>query len=180
MDTKRLSLFSVLFLLFTGFMVSEVNAMSFTLESPAFSEGGSISARYTCDGEDISPGLRWHGVPPGTRSLALIIDDPDAPDPAAPRMVWVHWVLYNIPPQVPELPEAVTALPAGTLEGLNDWKRTGYGGPCPPVGRHRYFFKLYALDTELPNLGHPTKAVLLEAMQGHVIGEAVLMGTYAH
>ncbi len=154
--------------------------MRFTLRSPAFQEGGSIPARYTCDGEDLSPPLEWSGVPEGTRSLALVVDDPDAPDPAAPKMVWVHWVLYNLPPDSTGLPEGVTALPPGTLEGLNDWKRTGWGGPCPPVGRHRYFFRLYALDTELPDLGTPTRAQLLEAMKGHVLGEAVLMGTYAH
>jgi len=158
----------------------EVSAMSFTIHSSAFEEGGSIPARYTCDGEDISPPLQWSGVPEGARSLALVVDDPDAPDPRAPKMVWVHWVLYNLPADSGGLAEGVSVLPAGTREGLNDWKRTGYGGPCPPIGRHRYFFKLYALDTELPDLGTPTKAQLLEAMKGHVVGEAVLMGTYAH
>ncbi len=161
-------------------VATEVGAMGFTIHSSAFEEGGSIPARYTCDGEDLSPPLQWSGVPQGARSLALIVDDPDAPDPAAPRMVWVHWVLYNLPADSTGLPEGVAHLPSGTLEGLNDWKRTGYGGPCPPIGRHRYFFKLYALDTELPDLGTPTKARLLEAMKGHVVGEAVLMGTYAH
>ena len=180
MKFTRQTIFPLLFLLFAGFLPLEVHAMSFTIESPAFGEGESIPPRYTCDGDDISPELHWQGVPQGTRSLALIVDDPDAPDPAAPKMVWVHWVLYDIPPDVTALPEGVTALPEGTREGLNDWKRTGYGGPCPPVGRHRYFFKLYALDTVLPNLGEPTKAELLGAMQGHVLGEAVLMGTYAH
>ncbi|HIE55911.1 MAG TPA: YbhB/YbcL family Raf kinase inhibitor-like protein [Chromatiaceae bacterium] len=154
--------------------------MSFRIQSPAFQEGDSIPVSYTCDGEDISPPLQWFGIPPGTRSLALIVDDPDAPDPAAPKMVWVHWVLYNLPADSRGLAEGVDTLPAGTLEGLNDWKRTGYGGPCPPIGRHRYFFKLYALDRELPDLGTPTKAQLLEAMKGHIVGEAVLMGTYAH
>jgi len=179
MAFTRLS-FVALFLFLSGFPLPEVHAMNFVIQSPAFEEGGSIPARYTCDGDDVSPPLQWAGVPEGTRSLALIVDDPDAPDPAAPRMVWVHWVLYNLPPDSQGLPEAVEALPAGTLEGINDWKRTGYGGPCPPVGRHRYFFKLYALDTVLPDLGEPNKAELLEAMQGHVLGEAVLMGTYAH
>jgi len=173
-------LFFTLLLFLTGFFSLEANAMRFVIQSPAFEEGGSIPSRYTCDGEDVSPPLVWSGIPAGTRSLALIVDDPDAPDPAAPRMVWVHWVLYNLPPDVQGLPEAVVALPPGTLEGRNDWKRTGYGGPCPPVGRHRYFFKLYALDAVLPDLGEPTKAELLDAMKGHVIGEAVLMGTYAH
>ncbi len=161
-------------------VATEVSAMSFTIHSSAFEEGGFIPVRYTCDGEDVSPPLRWSGVPEGARSLALVVDDPDAPDPKAPKMVWVHWVLYNMPVDSDGLAEAVNVLPAGTLEGLNDWKRTGYGGPCPPIGRHRYFFKLYALDTELPDLGAPTKAQLLEAMKGHILDEAVLMGTYAH
>ncbi|WP_457668982.1 YbhB/YbcL family Raf kinase inhibitor-like protein [Thiolapillus sp.] len=154
--------------------------MSVLIQSPAFEEGEAIPAIYTCDGEDISPPLQWKGIPEATQSLVLIVDDPDAPDPAAPKMVWVHWLLYNLPAMATGLPEAVTTLPAGTLEGINDWQRTGYGGPCPPIGRHRYFFKLYALDTVLPDLGEPTKDRLLEAMQGHVIEEAVLMGTYSH
>ncbi len=152
--------------------------MALEIRSPAFEHGGEIPARYTCQGEDVSPPLEFSGVPGGTRSLALIVDDPDAPDPAAPKMIWVHWVLYNLPPDCSGLPEAVSELPPGTGEGLNDWQRTGYGGPCPPIGRHRYFFKLYALDTELPGLGTPTKGELLEAMRGHVIDEAELMGTY--
>jgi len=154
--------------------------MSMLIQSPAFEEGEAIPAIYTCDGGDISPPLEWAGVPEDTQSLVLIVDDPDAPDPAAPKMVWVHWLLYNLPAMATGLPEAVTALPAGTLEGINDWQRTGYGGPCPPIGRHRYFFKLYALDTVLPDLAQPTKDQLLEAIQGHVIEEAVLMGTYSH
>lgn len=154
--------------------------MSLTLRSSAFSHHGAIPARYTCDGENVSPPLEWSGVPAGTKSLALIVDDPDAPDPKAPRMVFVHWVLYNIPPQASGLPEAVASgrLPPGTREGLNDWKRTGYGGPCPPIGRHRYFHKLYALDIVLPDLGHPTKARLEQAMQGHILAQAELIGTY--
>jgi len=135
---------------------------------------------YTCQGQDVSPPLAWKGVPAGTRSLALIVDDPDAPDPAAPKMTWVHWVLYNIAPQASGLAEGVarTDLPSGTLEGSNDWQRTGYGGPCPPIGRHRYFHKLYALDTVLPDLGKPTKAVLEKAMKGHILAQAELVGTY--
>jgi len=146
--------------------------------SAAFAHQGAIPPRYTCDGADVSPPLAWSGVPQGARSLALIVDDPDAPDPAAPTMTWVHWLLYNIPAQAAGLGEAARSLPAGTLEGLNDWKRTGYGGPCPPVGRHRYFFKLYALDTLLPDLRRPRKAALEKAMQGHVIATAELVGTY--
>jgi hypothetical protein len=154
--------------------------MSFTLTSADFSHEGRIPAAHTCEGADRSPALTWSGVPAGTRSLALIVDDPDAPDPRAPQMTWVHWVLYNIPATATGLPGGVArqGLPAGTLEGLNDWHRTGYGGPCPPVGEHRYFHKLYALDTALPGLDRPTKARLLDAMAGHVLGEAQLVGRY--
>lgn len=148
------------------------------ITSPAFDHGGSIPMVFSCEGHDASPPLQWGQVPKGTRSFALIVDDPDAPDPAHPRMTWVHWVLYNLPPAVGGLPEAVTALPAGTREGRNDWKRTGYGGPCPPIGRHRYFFKLYALDIELPDLETPDKQQLEQAMQGHVLEKAELIGTY--
>ncbi len=154
--------------------------MGMTLRSPAFAPDGAIPALHTCDGRDVSPSLAWSGVPDDAKSLALIVDDPDAPDPAAPQRVWVHWVLYALPPSTTGLPEGVAAaqLPAGTREGLNDWKRTGYGGPCPPIGRHRYFHKLYALGTVLPDLGRPTKAQLLEAMEGHVLAQAELVGTY--
>jgi len=150
------------------------------IESAAFAPLGSIPTVHTCEGKDVSPALSWSGAPAGTKSFALIVDDPDAPDPAAPKMTWVHWVLYDIPPSATGLPEAVApgALPKGTLEGVNDWKRSGYGGPCPPIGRHRYFFKLYALDALLPDLGKPTKEKLLDAMKGHVLAEAQLMGTY--
>lgn len=154
--------------------------MPMKLTADAFSESGAIPAEYTCQGADLSPRLQWDGVPDNAQSLALIVDDPDAPDPKAPRMTWVHWVLYNLPPETRELAKGIpaAALPAGTGEGVNDWKRTGYGGPCPPVGRHRYFHKLYALDTRLEGLRNPTKAQLESAMLGHVIAEAVLMGTY--
>jgi len=149
------------------------------IESAAFAHEGAIPARYTCDGKDLSPPLAWSGVPGGARSLALVIEDPDAPDPAAPKTTWVHWVLYDLPPDCGGLPEAVRALPPGTLEGLNDWTRTGYGGPCPPVGRHRYFHRLYALDARLPDLHRPTRARLAAAMRGHLVAEAALVGTYA-
>ncbi|MGE0031638.1 MAG: YbhB/YbcL family Raf kinase inhibitor-like protein [Steroidobacteraceae bacterium] len=154
--------------------------MALALTSTAFIHNGPIPRVYTCQGKDISPALAWSGLPAGAKSLALIVDDPDAPDPAAPKMTWVHWVLYNLPASASELPEAVApaALPAGTREGKNDWKRTGYGGPCPPIGRHRYFHKLYALDVVLPDLKQPTKAELERAMQGHVLGKVELMGTY--
>jgi hypothetical protein len=148
------------------------------ITSTAFGNQSAIPALYTCEGKDISPPLAWSDLPTGTKSLALIVDDPDAPDPAAPQMTWVHWVLYNLPASDGGLPESAKALPAGTKEGVNDWKRIGYGGPCPPIGRHRYFHKLYALDVVLPDLKRPTKAKLEEAMKGHVIGEAQLMGTY--
>jgi hypothetical protein len=136
--------------------------------------------RFTCEGSDVSPPLAWSGVPEGTESVALVVDDPDAPDPKAPKMTWVHWVLYNLPPTAGALPEAVApdALPPGTQQGLNDWGRPGYGGPCPPIGRHRYFHKLYALDTVLTGLESPTKAELLKAMEGHVLAETELVGTY--
>jgi Raf kinase inhibitor-like YbhB/YbcL family protein len=161
---------------------AEEHTMSLTLTSQSFHAGGEIPARHTCKGADVSPPLAWSGVPANAKSLALIVDDPDAPDPAAPRMTWVHWVVYNIPPTASGLPEGVAtgALPAGTLEGTNDFQRTRYGGPCPPIGRHRYFHKLYALDTVLPDLHHPTKAALEKAMQGHVLAHADLLGTFAH
>lgn len=154
--------------------------MTLTLTSPAFSHNAAMPARLTCDGQDLSPELRWSGTPASARSLVLIVDDPDAPDPAAPRMTWVHWVLYNIPPTATDLAEGISTrdLPAGTLEGLNDWQRTGYGGPCPPTGRHRYFHKLYALDTVLPDLHRPTKSALERAMSGHVLANTELVGTY--
>jgi Raf kinase inhibitor-like YbhB/YbcL family protein len=148
------------------------------LSSTAFATGGEIPARHTCEGSDAAPPLAWSGAPERARSLALIVDDPDAPDPAAPKMTWVHWVLYDMPPSSSGLPEGGKPLPGGTREGLNDWKRTGYGGPCPPVGRHRYFFKLYALDTLLGDLRTPKKADLEKAMQGHAIAQAELIGTY--
>jgi Raf kinase inhibitor-like YbhB/YbcL family protein len=154
--------------------------MPLVLTSPAFTHQGSIPQQYTCQGKDISPPLSWSGIPEGTKSLALIVDDPDAPDPAAPKRTWVHWVLYDIPPTATGLEEAIPSsrLPAGTREGTNDWNRTGYGGPCPPIGRHRYFFKLYALDTVPPDLGAAGKADVEKAMEGHVLAKTELIGTY--
>jgi hypothetical protein len=154
--------------------------MALTLTSSAFSHEGSIPALYTCQGKDVSPPLAWSGAPEGTKSLALIVDDPDAPDPAAPKRTYVHWVLYNIPPSAAALVEATSrqTLPAGTREGTNDWNRAGYGGPCPPIGRHRYFHKLYALDAVLPDLGAARKADLEMAMKGHILAQAQLVGTY--
>jgi Raf kinase inhibitor-like YbhB/YbcL family protein len=158
----------------------EILAMALVLSSPAFVKDASIPAQYTCEGADISAPLAWSGAPPGTKSFALIVDDPDAPDPARPQRTWVHWVLYNIPATATELPENAgrQGLPAGTLQGRNDWDRTGYGGPCPPIGRHRYFHKLYALDVVLHDLGEPTKAELTQAMEGHVLEDTELVGTY--
>ncbi len=154
--------------------------MTLKIASSAFDDGGKIPREYTCEGDDTSPPLSWTGVPWDARSLVLIVDDPDAPDPQAPKMTWVHWVLYNIPPDAPGLAAAMTSarLPPGTGEGLNDWQRLGYGGPCPPIGRHRYFHKLYALDTTLPVLDQPTKAQVEAAMAGHVVASAKLIGTY--
>lgn len=154
--------------------------MSLALRSSSFAAGGSMPRQQTCEGSDVSPSLAWSDAPAGTKSFVLIVDDPDAPDPKAPRMTWVHWVLYDIPAAATALPEGVApaALPAGTRQGLNDWKRTGYSGPCPPIGRHRYFHKLYALDIILPDLGTATKAQIEQAMQGHVLASAELIGTY--
>jgi Raf kinase inhibitor-like YbhB/YbcL family protein len=149
--------------------------VSLQLTSPAFAAQATIPKRFTCDGEDVSPPLAWTGAPAGTRSFALIVDDPDAP-----IGIWVHWVLYDLPAAVTALPEAATVknLPPGTREGTNGWKRTGYGGPCPPSGRHRYFHKLYALDIVLPDLNRPTKGALEKAMAGHVLAQTELVGTY--
>ena len=154
--------------------------MALALTSSAFAHEGAIPKLYTCQGKDISPPLSWSGLPNGTKSVALIVDDPDAPDPKAPRMTWVHWVLYDLPGSASGLAEGAArgGLPQGTREGRNDWKRTGWGGPCPPTGRHRYFFKLYALDAPLGDLGEPTKAKLEQAMAGHVLAKAELVGTY--
>ncbi len=150
--------------------------MNMRISSTVFEEGGMIPARYTCDGADISPPLSWSGIPEETRSLALISDDPDAP-----AGVWVHWVVYNIPSASTGLPERVPkekTLTDGSLQGSNDFRRIGYGGPCPPSGTHRYFFKLYALDQRLDLAPGASKAQLLTAMEGHILGEVQLMGKY--
>ena len=154
--------------------------MTFTIRSSAFDNGGAIPTVYTCEGKDISPPLSWSGVPETARSLVLIIEDPDAPDPNAPEMTWIHWILINIPPDAHSLYEGVTPeeLPPGTIAGLNDWKRVGYGGPCPPTGRHRYFHKLFALDTVLEGMISPSMAQVEDAIKGHIIAQAEVMGTY--
>lgn len=156
------------------------SAMAMTLTSSVFMNNGDMPRVYTCDGKDVSPPLTWHGVPDAAKSLVLIVDDPDAPDPTAPKMTWVHWVLYNIPPKTKGLSENISEdeLPKGTLAGLNDWKRADYGGPCPPIGRHRYFHKLYALDIVLPDMHKPTKHEVEKAMKGHILAQAELVGTY--
>lgn len=139
-----------------------------------------MPARCTCDGSDQSPVLSWQGAPAGTRSYALLVEDPDAPDPAAPQLTWVHWVVYDLPPTCPGLPPGAGSggLPRGSREGTNNWRRTGYGGPCPPIGQHRYFHRLYALDTMLGDLRQPTADQLRAAMRGHALAEAELVGTY--
>jgi Raf kinase inhibitor-like YbhB/YbcL family protein len=156
------------------------DAMTLKLTSPVFSEGGDIPAKYTCEGADVSPPLEWSGVPEGTRSLVLIVDDPDAPDPEAPKMTWVHWVVFNLPADDGGLPEDADreGYPRDAGVGANDWQRADYGGPCPPVGRHRYFHKLYALDTTLDLPDQSAKAEVEAAMRGHVLAEAQLVGTY--
>ena len=155
--------------------------MALVIKSTAFGANGGIPIKHTCEDVDLSPALEWSGVPPRAKSLALIVDDPDAPDPLAPKMVYVHWVLYDLPPSTTGLPEGATAatLPKGTREGKNDWGKSGYMGPCPPIGRHRYFFKLYALDTLLDRVSAgATKAELEAAMKGHIIEQAEVVGTY--
>lgn len=154
--------------------------MTMKLNSTAFAHNTPIPATYTCEGLDVSPPLEWTTPPNGTKSLVLVVEDPDAPDPAAPQRVWVHWLLYNLPPRACHLPQGVSdkGLPPGTLLGRNDWQRTAFGGPCPPIGCHRYFHKLFALDTRLSDLRQPSWAELHQAMKGHVIAEAELIGLY--
>ena len=147
--------------------------MPFELSSSAFAKNGEIPSAHTCDGANTPPPLRWANPPAGTRSFALIVDDPDAPDPKAPKRTYVHWVAYDIP-------ATATSLDAKHRDGVNDEHRRGYSGPCPPIGRHRYFFKLYALDTELGDLGEATKGDLERAIRGHVLEQAELIGTYEH
>jgi len=156
------------------------DAMTLTLTSPSFAHQSEIPQKHSCQGGDVSPALSWSGLPTGTKSLALILDDPDAPDPSAPQRTWVHWVVYDIPPDAHSIVEGAShsGLPPGARAGSNDWQRPDYGGPCPPIGRHRYFHKLYALDVVLPDLHQPTKAALEKAMQGHILAQAELVGTY--
>jgi Raf kinase inhibitor-like YbhB/YbcL family protein len=148
------------------------------VQSSAFGANQPIPRVYTCEGDDRSPPLAWSGAPPGTKSFVVIVDDPDAPDPKAPKMTWVHWVVYDVPPTTTALAEGLSRLPDGAKSGKNDWKRVGYGGPCPPVGRHRYFHKVYALDITLGDLGEPSKAAVEAAMEGHILASGELVGTY--
>jgi Raf kinase inhibitor-like YbhB/YbcL family protein len=154
--------------------------MALKVTSAAFQPAGPIPSKYTCEGQDISPPLTWSGAPANTTSFVLIVDDPDAPDPAKPERVYVHWVVYNLPATTTALPENASkkGLPKGAVQGKNDWGKAEYGGPCPPIGRHRYFFKLYALDSELTGLSSATKADLERAMKGHVLASGRLVGTY--
>jgi Raf kinase inhibitor-like YbhB/YbcL family protein len=159
---------------------SRSTAMALKLASSAFQQGGAIPSKYTCEGQDVSPPLAWSGTPAGAKSIAMIVDDPDAPDPAKPQRVYVHWVVYNIPVGTNSLSEnaSKSGMPSGAVQGKNDWGKAEYGGPCPPIGRHRYFFKLYALDTALTGLSAATKADLERSMQGHILDSGELMGTY--
>jgi Raf kinase inhibitor-like YbhB/YbcL family protein len=158
-------------------MATDPKGHAFSLSSPAFAHEKEMPARFTCEGQDISPELRWSAPPAGTKSFALVVDDPDAPDPAKPKRTWVHWVLVDIASSASAIPEG--SPPTAARVGKNDWNKTAWGGPCPPIGRHRYFFKLYALDAVLPDLGRATKARLEAAMRGHVLAQAELVGTYA-
>ena len=155
----------------------EGGAMTIEVTSPAFTEGASIPTRHTCDGEDVSPPLKWSRIPDGTRGIALVVDDPDAPG-----RTWVHWVLYGLPADVTELPEGISAAertPQGTQQGTNDFKKLGYGGPCPPPGSpHRYFFKVYALGADVSLEPGATKRELLFAIEGQVLAQGQLMGRY--
>ena len=160
--------------------LSAALALGFALHSPAFADHAAIPARFTCEGDGGSPPLAWSAPPAGTQSLAIVVDDPDAPDPAEPKRTWVHWVVYDLPATARSLAEGAAegGLPAGARDGKNDWNRTGWGGPCPPIGRHRYFFKLYALDQSLGDRGGLTKAELEKAIEGHLLARAELVGTY--
>jgi Raf kinase inhibitor-like YbhB/YbcL family protein len=157
------------------------SSMPLRLTSPKFVHMSSIPKTYTCEGKDVSPPLAWSDAPTNTKSFALVVDDPDAPDPKAPKRTWVHWLVYNLPATAIALAEATRSdsLPSGAAEGMNDFRKQDYGGPCPPIGRHRYFFKLYALDTRLDGLGsQPDKAAIERAMEGHVLEKAELIGTF--
>ena len=181
---KKLSFVFILFLIFWSLHIQDgphskmigKKVTAIELTSTAFEEGGMIPRQYTCDGPDISPSLTWTRIPDGTKSLALICDDPDAP-----AGTWVHWVIYNLPPNMKGLPESIPPykiLANGAIHGINDFRKFGYGGPCPPGGTHRYYFKIYALDTVMDLKPGATKAQLLKAMEGHILAKGQLMGRY--
>jgi len=178
---KVLAFFFILFLAAQGYAQpgsenSGGTAMEIKITSSAFKDGDMIPKRYTCDGENTSPPIAWSGLPEGTKSVAIITDDPDAP-----VGIWVHWVIFNIPPDIKGLPEAVPdgkTLDSGARQGINDSRKIGYVGPCPPGGTHRYYFKIYALDKDLDLAAGATKKELLKAMEGHILGEGQLMGRY--
>jgi len=159
---------------------AQAGPAKFELSSPAFRNGGEIPARFTCEGPNVSPPLAWSDPPDGTKSFALIVRDPDAPDPAAPLMTWIHWAVYAIPAERRALEEGASAqkLPGGGRHGRNDWRQPNYGGPCPAIGRHRYIYTLYALDLPPKNLASAPHAALWEVFKDHVIGKAELTGTY--
>lgn len=152
--------------------------MAFTIASPAFDNGGTIPRLYTCEGRDISPPLEWTDIPTGTRSLVLIVDDPDAPDPAHPKMTWIHWIVFNLPPDLKGLVEGISQLPSGAQTARNGWNSNAYGGPCPPIGVHRYFFKLYALNDRLTLSAAASKDQIEAQMRDHIIAGTELVGTY--
>ncbi|HVN95012.1 MAG TPA: YbhB/YbcL family Raf kinase inhibitor-like protein [Syntrophorhabdaceae bacterium] len=162
---------SVLWVLAIIPVLTAFGSEGFTISSPAFKDKGMIPRQYTCDGKDVSPPLSIEGVPANAKSLAIIVDDPDAP-----MGTWVHWVVFNIDPTVRELKEG--AVPEGAKQGMNDFKKSSYGGPCPPSGAHRYFFKLYALNAVLKLTAPATKAQLEQAMKPHIVGEAQIVGLY--
>jgi Raf kinase inhibitor-like YbhB/YbcL family protein len=168
-----------LFALGAGCAKTSAAMPSLSVSSTAFNNGELMPARFTCEGNNTSPPIAWSEPPAGTQSLALIIDDPDAPDPqAAKRSTFVHWVVYNLSPATRAMSEGTNAAPAGALDGRNDFGNTRYGGPCPPKGRHRYFIKVFALDGRLPDLKQPHALDLEKAMDGHILARGVLMGTY--
>ncbi|MFA5810881.1 MAG: YbhB/YbcL family Raf kinase inhibitor-like protein [bacterium] len=176
MSVKKTTLLATGLLALATFLTGG-SAMALELRSSAFTNASPIPSKYTCDGSDLSPPLSWSGAPAGTKSFALIADDPDAP-----AGTWVHWVAWNIPTATSSLGEAMTKdaqLPDGTKQGVTDFRRPGYGGPCPPSGTHRYFFKLYALDAPLDLPATATKPQLEAAMKGHVLAQTQLMGTYS-
>jgi len=169
----------VLALLFMGQLAMAATSTDFRLQVSAFNNQGDIPAKFTCEGANISPAISWSGVPEGTKSIALIVDDPDAPDPQKPEKVFTHWVLYNIPPTATKLGEAEHHFPKGTQHGSNDYSKADYAGPCPPIGKHRYFFKLFALDTNFHFMVRPSRADLEKEMANHILAQSEVIGLYA-